>query len=32
VPLFTVVSAVFYMWGMTELEGKPRNFWQSGAG
>jgi Trk K+ transport system NAD-binding subunit len=28
-PLLTVAAALLYMWGMAELEGKPRDFWQS---
>ncbi|HSN87708.1 MAG TPA: NAD-binding protein, partial [Thermoanaerobaculia bacterium] len=28
-PLLAVVTALLYMWGMAELEGKPRDFWQS---
>lgn len=28
-PLLVVVTAFLYMWGMAELEGKPRDFWQS---
>lgn len=28
-PLLAVAAALLYMWGMAELEGKPRDFWQS---
>ncbi|HKV10750.1 MAG TPA: NAD-binding protein [Thermoanaerobaculia bacterium] len=28
-PLLAVATALLYMWGMAELEGKPRDFWQS---